>query len=592
MRNLLSGILCTLIMAALVPSCRKDYAREHYEEDINPVKPDFTQKVQTDVSGFITDENNNPVFNAGITAGNKTTTTDKFGYFHITAASVPQVAGFVKVSRAGYFPGYKTFLAHDGGKAFIRVKLLPQNNPGNIDAGTGGAVDLPGGARVSLPSNAVVIASSGTTYTGAIHVSAHFLDPSNIQAVQLQSPGDTRGVDEDGHLRLLNTYSILAVELRSNTGELLQIAPGKQAAITMPVPASLAGTAPTSIALWSFDETTGLWKEEGKATKNGSNYTGNVSHFSFWTGAVGIPLVEFSVQIINTALQPVANAAIGIRGAGEPFNAGFGRFGYTDANGFVSGSIPANRQLILNVLTPCETEAYSHPFATTASDLDLGAITGNLGQGMVTITGNAVNCSSQPVQNGYVQTYDNGFYNRINIVNGAFSFTGLACTNTVASYIAIDQGANQQSAPQTISLTSGLNDLGTITACGISTVGSISITIDGVTTTMAEPADDLSAFFGTQSGGWTAIVKTNSSPVFNFQFDGPSVTGTGHKVTEIFYDPFPGGRAIAPVPLTVNISEYDVPGGFVTGSFSGLMLDFPANGIHNVSCEFRVRRFQ
>jgi hypothetical protein len=34
--------------------------------------------------------------------------------------------------------------------------------------------------------------------------------------------------------------------------------------------------------LWSFDEAKGLWKEEGQAIKTGSNYVGDVSHFSFW----------------------------------------------------------------------------------------------------------------------------------------------------------------------------------------------------------------------------------------------------------------------------------------------------------------------
>jgi hypothetical protein len=589
MKNRLSGILCTLIFAVLLISCKKDNAREHIE-DVAPIIPDFTEKVTTDISGFIVDENNEPAFNIEVTAGNKTTTTDEFGYFHITGASVPEIAGLIKANKVGYFTGYKTFLAEEDRKIFIKMKLLPQAKSGSIDAVTGGAIALPGGAKLTLPSNAVVFASSGASYEGNIHVSTQLIDPSNIEAVQMQSPGDGRGTDDNNHLKLLNTYGLLATELRSGSGELLQIAPGREATITIPVPTTLNSSAPATIALWSFDETNGLWKKEGTATKNGSSYTGNVSHFSFWAGAVDIPLVQFSARIVNAALQPIANAAVGIRGATEPFNAGFGRFGYTDANGFVYGSIPANRPLVLNVLTLCETEAYSHAFNTAAGDIDLGTITGNLGQSMVTVSGSVVDCDGQPVVNGYVQLYDNGFYNRTTIVNGAFSFTGVACTNTSVSYVAIDQNTNQQSTPQTILLSPGVNDAGTLTACGTFTVSSISITIDGVTTVMPEPENKLQAFF-TPEPAWTSIVKINS-PTFNFQFDGSAASGTAHKIHELFSDLFPGGRAFAPAPLTVTITAYNLPGGFIEGSFSGLMLDFPANGIHNVSCNFRVRRFQ
>lgn len=580
-----------LFVIALFQSCRKDYAHENYTEEEKPIIPDLSVKIQASVAGFVTNENGEAVFNAEVAAGNKTATTDEFGYFHISDASLPEIAGFIKVKKNSYFTGYKTFLAEQGKENFVRIKLLPQNNAATIDAGSGGSVDLPGGTRLTLPPAAVVIASSGASYTGAINVSTHFIDPTNVQNSRLQSPGDGRGIDEKGHLQLLNTYGILAVELTGNSGQLLQIAAGKQATIVLPIPSSMTASAPATISLWSFDETNGLWKQEGTATKSGNSYTGTASHFSFWTGAVAIPLIQFTAQIVNPSLQPIANAAIGIRGVDEPFNAGYGRFGYSDANGYVTGSIPANRQLLLNVLTPCETEAYSHSFNSGSSDIDLGTLTGNLGQGMVTISGNALDCNNQPVTNGYVQTYDNGFNNRINIVNGTFSFTGLACTNTAVSYVAIDKNANQQGAPQSISLVAGLNDLGTITSCGTSTLSSVVITIDGVTTTIAEPADQLFTVFNSLAGGFTTVIKINN-PQFNFQFDGPSAITGSHKIAEIFSDLFPGGRAIAPVPLTVNVTQFAIPGGFISGNFNGLMLDFPANGIHNVSCDFRVRRFQ
>ncbi len=55
-----------------------------------------------------------------------------------------------------------------------------------------------------------------------------------------------------------------AVELTGTSGELLQIATGKKATLTLSIPSSLAASAPATIPLWFFDEAKGLWKEEAE----------------------------------------------------------------------------------------------------------------------------------------------------------------------------------------------------------------------------------------------------------------------------------------------------------------------------------------
>jgi len=252
--------------------------------------------------------------------------------------------------------------------------------------------------------------------------------------------------------------------------------------------------------------------------------------------------------------------------------------------------ILGNSNLILDVLTPCATPAYSIPFTTTTLDVDLGTVTGNLGQSFVTIKGTAVNCSNAPVTDGYVQTYDNGFYNRIPIVNGNFSYTGLACSNTVASYVVIDNSTNQQNIPQTITLQPGMNNVGKLTACGMSTLSSIKYTINGTPYTLQEPTNKLASFLDNIQFNWTNIIDLTNSNTLTLSFDGGTALGSGHKVSDIFCSSFTSGRAIATVPLTVNITEYGLPGGFVSGNFSGTMLDFVSNAPYNVNFNFRVRR--
>ncbi len=597
MKSRLYLLLFSFIILLSIDACNDDDITDDPGiSEPDPITPDLTVKVTASVAGFVIDESGSPVVYANVLAGEKQVSTDEFGYFKITNTSLAEFAGLVKVSKNGYFEGYETFVPEEGKQTFVRVKLLAKTDVGIINATSGGTATTIDGATVSLPANAVVVASNNTSYTGEVHVNVRLINPSDSQDNDLSAdkPGDSRGINEEGYIKALKSFSTIAVELLASNGQLLQIAAGKSATITLPIPSALAADAPASIDLWSFDTATGLWKKEGSATKTGNTYVGTVTHFSFWEGAEGIPLVNFTARIVDASAQPLANVPVTITIAGMPKNAGHGRFGYTDANGYITGAVFANTNLVLDIATPCAISAYSHEFATAAADIDLGTLTGNLGQNMVTLSGTVVNCNNQPVTNGYIQTYDNGFYNRIAINNGSFTFTGLVCTNTEVNIVVVDNTTLIQNTPKTVTINPGANNLGTITACGTSTVGYIYYIMDGDTLEILEPADTLGAYNLEPDGAWTQILTMSGNPNegqrMAFQFDGGTTTGTGHKLTEVFSTAFPSGRGYWPAPITVTISEYQSVGGFISGSFSSTMLDFGDNSIHTFYCSFRVRR--
>ena len=594
MKNSYSLLLFSTLYLGCFIACRKDNTNKG-PSDPDPVKPDLTVKVTASVSGFVSDEQDQPVAFASVVAGDKTARTDEFGYFTFTNASVPKTAGLVTVQRNGFFAGYRTFAPQEGKQNFIRIKLLTRTEAGTVDAAAGGQATTTDGGKVVLPAGAVVVATGGAAYTGAVHVNIRWIDPSNTSGMQTSTPGDSRGTDKDGYLKLLRSYSAVAVELTGGSGERLQIAPGKQATISLPIPSALSAAAPATIDLWRFNDTTGLWVAEGTATRSGSAYTATVSHFSFWEGAEPLSVVNFSARVVNASGLPLANVPVSVTQASLPQNAGYGKFGYTDANGYISGAVPANHSLVLDVLTTCAVSAYSHPFTTNASDIDLGELTGNLGQGLVTLTASVVDCENQPVTNGYVQTYDHGFYNRIPVsATGTINFTGLACTNTEISVIAVNNTTHQQGDVHTLTLAPGVNALGALQACGTSTVGSLTYTVNGVPTTITEGDLTPAGYFSDVASGWTQVLiigPNSNSNYWSFQFDEGMGLGDTHHVTDIFSQAFKSGRGYAPSPLNVNITEYGKVGGFITGSFSGLILDFADNTIYqNTSCSFRIRR--
>ena len=592
--NKLTALL-TIIFAtsSILISCKKNSVDEQYIEIVKPVIPDFTTKINAGVSGFITDENGNAAAGASIKGGTVTVVADKFGYFKISSAAFAKSAGFVQVSKGGYFTGYRTFVPIEGKETFIRLQLISKINTGNIDAAAGGTVTTTDGAKIILPANAVVTAANNSAYTGAINVAAHWLNPAEEQKTQLTMPGDLTGVDSAGHLNVLVTYGMLAVELTGSAGELLQIATGKKASLHFPIPSSVAGTAPSSIPLWYFDESKGVWKQEGRALKNGNNYEGDVSHFSFWNCDVGFPLVNFSVQLLDQNLNPIVNALVFI--LPETQNIG-GRYEYTNSEGFVKGQIIANINLVMKLEEVCNQNIFIKNITTTNSDLDLGSIKVTLPLNISTFKGQVNKCNGSPLINGYIIITGADYLNAITINNGQFSSTRIICPDQAIQFFAIDADASQQSSPQNIIPISGINDLGTLTACDPIESEFITYTIDGATTSLTLPQYLFGGRFDfTQDSTTIDAVNLLNPGTGNevwFRFGGPTTAGSYALANNFFRTSLSGGYQFT-TPVNAVITTYGLIGNFITGSFSGTAI-IPPDMVttHTVRCTFNIKRDQ
>ncbi len=428
--------------------------------------PDLSTKVTASVSGFVTDQNDEPIYGASVNAGTITTTTDKYGYFEIKNTMVVKQAATVTVEYAGYFKGIKTFGAVEGKSTFFRIKLMPKTIAGTLQAGSGGSVTLTNGLSISFPSDAVKNAATGLVYTGTVSVAAQWIDPTSAELNKIM-PGDLRGINTAGYVNGLATYGMAAIELTGSTGELLQIADGKKANISFPLPSAISSTAPATIALWYFDETKGLWKEEGVATRMGDKYVGEVSHFSFWNCDVPMNAVIFSGTIVNDNV-PVPFTPVKISVISNPNNA---RWGYTDSSGYVSGYVPGNAALKMEIFSTglCNTVLYSQNFNTGNTSYSAGVISvpsSNIST--ANVTGMIKNCSNNPVSNGYIMIRLNNQYTRYYLNNnGVFNFSSFICTNPSPTKIwAVDLDSAKQSPIVDYDLLPGINVIPTIQACG------------------------------------------------------------------------------------------------------------------------------
>lgn len=587
--------MTVLSFIVLFSGCQKRFPEQNEVVIITNVES--FEKIVTSVSGFVTDENNMPVQGATVNAGVKTTTTDAYGYFEIKSVELRKSAAFITVNKVAYFKGIKTWIAAEGKAGFFRIKLLPKSNAGSISGTTGGDVILSGGMKISFPTNAIVNATTGIAYTGVVSVRAQWINPTASDLNNIM-PGDLRGKDATGAMKLLTTYGMAAVELTSTTGDLLQIATGKKATLTMPIPSVIIANAPTTIPLWYFDETNGLWKEEGSATKVGNNYVGEVSHFSFWNYDVPANYVLFNCTLKNASGQPIQNATVRISVVSNPLNAANG---YTDSSGYVGGAVPNNAQLLLSVYPNynCSTPIYTQTFSTTNVNISLGVITVPTSTTLASFTGTVTNCAASAVTNGYIIVKEGYVFTRYPLSNlGTYSFSKILCSlpQTIV-LIGEDVSNAQQSGSITYTVSNaGANTIPNIQACGVTTQQFINYTINGASYNLTAPSD--SFFYSNNLQSSISIEANNnfSSPPLasrvSFRFANQSIaSGSAQNLQTFRALQILDSTTTIPTPISVSITEYGAVGQFVSGTFSGLLIGSGAgNPPYNITCNFRIRR--
>ncbi len=427
------------------------------------------QKLPQPLSGTVLDENNQPVSSASVLAGTSTVVTDAMGNFVLRNAVVSGANGFVTVSKTGYFKGIRSFVTEAGKNNFVKIQLIKRVLSGTITAGNGGSVTVDG-ATIAFPADAFVTAS-GAPYIGPVKVYAARIDPT-ASNLPLVVPGDLRGIDSTNGEYLLKSYGMVGAELTDASGNPLKIAPNKKASIVFPIPASLQATAPESIPLWHFDDATARWKEEGTATKLNNSYVASVGKFSFWNVDVPGNFVSLDLRLVNSANnRPLVNTLVKVTSLATNTYA----YDYTNDSGYVSGYVPKNENLKMEVIgnTQCASNSilYVQNIGPYSANTSLGNVAATIPSTfMINFTAAVKNCNNQPVTNGYVSIRLANGSNVIALTDmtGMVSTSLPSCgnTNTGYTYQAVDLGNSSYGNVQTGTANSNTVALGNVSACG------------------------------------------------------------------------------------------------------------------------------
>jgi hypothetical protein len=403
-------------------------------------------------------------------------------------------------------------------------------------------------------------------------------------------PGDLRGINSAGNEMGLQTFGMVAVELTGSGGELLQIASGKKATVNFSIPSSIASLAPNTIPLWYFDEVKGRWKEEGAATKSGNTYIAEVSHFSFWNCDAQFPLITFSATVITEQGKPLVNGQVRIK---RIVNNAFG-YGITDSIGYVSGKIPSNEALVLEVLDQCGSPIFSKNIGPFTSDVSLGNITvTNSTTSLITISGSITDCSNAPVTNGYVEIFLDNRYYRVNVGAGIYTATFTNCnTNSSFTIIGVNNTANEQSTSQTIAITSQNIVVPAFQACGTSSLQTIDYTVDGTSYNIVAPPDSIYSYgngSGTNGDYMGGYKLSSSNTRINFSFKATSPAPGTYPLNAVIVGQVDSAMINTTSPVVV-ISQYGLPGQVIVGNFNVQLKKLSDNSLHTVTANFRIRR--
>ena len=584
MKKIILFVLAGMLVFA---SCKKDPVI-----DDTPPPVDTTRtfiNVNTSVAGIVTDINNAPISDAIVTFGNETSNTDANGIFKFENVTVPENRAFVTVEKAGYFHGSRTFFAYKNQRSNVKISLLERTIQGSVTA-SGGTVTTPEGVKLEFPANAVVDAN-GNPYTGTVDVAAQYLDPTADNILSIM-PGDLRGITTDDVEEGMTTYGMVAVELLGSGGELLNVADGKTVQLTMPVPSAQTSSAPAEIPLWYFDEENGVWKEEGKATLQGSEYVGDVSHFTYWNCDINWDLIylDGSVLLDGAALEG-AYVCLTFDNNGWESTA----CDVTNSGGVFSGQVPTNTTFTLNVYpasySNCGDAIHTQQIGPFTDDTTLDPINidpSTVVDNSMTITGTLVDCDNNPVTNGYAKIKLGWAEYYAYTTDGTIDYTFTHCgTATDVEITAVDLDAFTQSDATSFTASSTV-DFGELQAC-ISLAQYIIYDYDGTTFTLTESVS-LFDSLGTGTGYHYLYGSDASQNSFSLEaiIDGP---GTFDVIA--FYFSTSNGTFVTGTDMTVTVDQYSaVIGETNSGTFTGSIDDPNGGGILPITGSWKaIRQF-
>lgn len=270
--------ICTLI-AFTAFTCQKRMASNPTD-----IQPGFDPATGPVLVHIVDAQTQTPLGDARISINSTPTglKTNNEGYaFYAAVTSGNQV---LRVTLSGYEPGFARIAVSPRSTGVTTVHLMRAKTIRLMEDSQVVRIDEPG-YTIQIPSRAF-----GGSPTQPVQVRYTMAEPTptGIRAM----PGSFRGVPQNGGTDVpdsvpLESFGAISISAFRG-GQEVNLVPGKTIHVRFACQAACAGkNPPTTVPLWSLDESTGLWKEEGVARvvreKNNEYWLeADLPHLSWW----------------------------------------------------------------------------------------------------------------------------------------------------------------------------------------------------------------------------------------------------------------------------------------------------------------------
>ncbi len=341
MKTNVKSILSILLISTLFIGCSVDDSSNNSSNVTISKQLTLGNTVTRNFSGKIVDQNNLPITSANVTLNGNSVLTNSYGEFNFNNVSVKENLAFIKVNKNGYINGSRSVFTHENTNHVV-IMMLPAEITATIQSGQISNVTLPNSTKITFDGS--FMTENGSSYSGEVNVIVNHLDAADPN-VFVKMPGNLLGERTDGSISGMETYGMINVEMLGSNNEKIQIKNGHKATVTLPIAPNQLDTAPQQIPLWHFNESTGLWEEQGFSTRMGDKYVGEVSHFSWWNNDDAFVVGRLNVHVKNFDNTPVEGVRVTIsRQAGSTGDV-LMDLGFTGNGGNLSSPVPLNEEL-------------------------------------------------------------------------------------------------------------------------------------------------------------------------------------------------------------------------------------------------------
>jgi Putative Ig domain len=271
------------------------------------------QLVGTVTGQVVSLANDSPVSGAVVKTEAGTTTTAADGKFTLSAPVGDRTV--VHVEASGFAEAFPVARVVSSQTTTLGVKLVPIGVTETVSVTTGGTVSVPNSpARVTIPANGVVPVAGGAP-AGSVNVSLTPINPAEEPRVM---PGGFNGITAGGgSVQPLESGGAMQIDIRDGAGARYMLAPGTTATIRIPL-RTQSPNPPATMPLWFFDDTAGVWREDGIATLQGTGanryYEGPVTRVTYWNADLVLDSIVVNGCVKDANGQPVANTLVQTEG--------------------------------------------------------------------------------------------------------------------------------------------------------------------------------------------------------------------------------------------------------------------------------------